>query len=157
MTHQVEFELRCCLCPRVHVGKVGVPDGWTETSLHSEAEFCPDHAIIDEWKSAQCPGCVAGWGECPLWKGFAYERYRHNMADTLTEAELRKVACGECPRRVNGTFFSNGQSFGELNISEKAAYAPGEALVQAIRDYWTKYPNCSPEYDPRKPAGNLTD
>jgi hypothetical protein len=150
MTHLVEFELNCCLCSRKHRGKIEVPDGWTETALASENEFCPDHAVIDEWKSAQCPGCVSGWGECGLWKGFAYERYRHSMGDILSEPELRQVACGKCPRRVNGTFFvstPNGQ-FGEMDISERAETPAGEALVAAIREYWVRYPKCSPDYVP---------
>jgi hypothetical protein len=145
------INISCCLCSEKHKAKADVPNTWCiDSQIDVENGFCPDHSIIDEWRSAQCPGCVSGWQDCGLWKGFAYERYRHTMRDTLSEAELKAVACGTCPRRVNGTFGMSDGRLTDFDLSKKAETASGEAFVQAIRDYWLKYPKCAPSYDPSK-------
>lgn len=144
--------VNCCLCAKRTVAKFQVPDGWIADDTDIEDGFCPAHAPIDEWRSAQCPGCVSGWGECGLWRGFAFERYRHNKHETLNERELMVIKTGTCPRRVNGTFGVFGGRQVDINLSERAETTSGAALVKAIKAYWRKYPKCSPEYDPERAA-----
>jgi hypothetical protein len=145
------INITCCLCSAKHKAKAQIPDAWCiDSEIDVENGFCPDHAPIDEWRASQCPGCVGGWMDCGLWKGFAYRRYRHNMNETLNEIELATVKAGTCPRRVNGTFGVSGGLVHAIDLSERAETNAGKALVDAIKSYWLKYPNCAPSYDPRK-------
>lgn len=145
------INISCCLCEKKHKTTANVPDTWAvNDEIDIEDGFCPDHALIDEWKSAQCPGCVSDWRDCEMWNGFAYERYHHNMHETMNEKELMVIKTGTCPRRVNGTFGVFGGRQVDINLSSRAETKSGAALVKAIKAYWRKYPKCAPGYDPTK-------
>lgn len=137
---EIEVEISCCLCEATHKQNIQLPDGW-ETRYPGIDEgkgFCPKHSIIAEWAANQCPGCVGGWGDCGLWSAFAYESARSR---TLTDSDFAQIAKGICPKRTNGTFvFSSKEGMERIDLSEPADTESGIAFVQAIKDYWAKYP-----------------
>ena len=97
--------------------------------------FCPDHAAVMPFFAAQCPGCVAGWPDCPLHEAFAY---RHGRAPKLSEQERAYMLAGGCPRRVNGTFsadLAEGVRIASLNVSDPAPKESAAALLAAIDAY----------------------
>ncbi len=149
----IKIEITCCLCSAKEQRQIELP-GWTDTDVDFDEGFCPAHAAVENFRSAQCPGCVSSWKECGLWKGFAFERYRHNMQETLTERELEIIASGKCPRRINGTMsFSAGQ-MKDIDLSTPAEKEAGAALLAAIQEYWKRYPVCAPTFDPRTTERN---
>lgn len=134
----MEITLSCCICPAVATFEaVGLPDDWEDVQLHDDGCFCPEHAVIEGFRSSQCPGCVETWRDCGLFRGFAY----HQMH--LTIPELEKIAQGTCPKRINGTIGAqvSGDSctLSELDVSEKATTEAGAALVAAILNYSRRY------------------
>ena len=128
--------LTCCLCSEGERLAADVPADWQIYGGIDVDGFCPRHAIIAVFKDAQCPGCVGGWGDCPLWDAFAYRDRR-----TLTEDDLAMIRCGVCPRRINGTLHGDARrgTIENLDLSEVAPAAAGEALARAIREYWERY------------------
>lgn len=134
----MEATIYCCLCPRKFTVALETPEGWAHQYDLIEDEtggFCPDHGIVKAWVDSQCPGCVGGWGDCGLWKGFAYS------SANLSEEDLEKIKTGHCPRRVNGTFSMDmiGKTMTDINLSNAAPVEAGEALAKAIGDYWLRY------------------
>ncbi len=133
-----EINVSCCLCPRSHKTHVDLPNDWRTKGTGSDIEdgFCPDHAQVADFAESQCPGCVGGWTDCDLWRGFAYSGRRD-----LTDNDFAVIRTGRCPRRVNGTFsFGGGMGVNEIDLSEQASIESGVALVNAIKDYWERYP-----------------
>lgn len=129
--------LHCDLCSKKKTLRA-VADGWKvrhdEIDIERKA-FCPDHAAVMPFFAAQCPGCVAGWPDCPLHESFAY---RHSRAPKLSEQERKYMLAGGCPRRVNGTFsadLAEGIRIAELNISDPAPKESAAALLAAIDAY----------------------
>lgn len=134
----VTVSISCCLCDADHKAEIVLPDGWTHRYSgidDEEAAFCPDHAKVAYFAAEQCPGCVSGWGDCPMWRAFAYDRR------TITPEDLAIIRTGRCPRRTNGTFGmgANGR-FKDINLSEVATSESGEAFARAIEDYCRRYP-----------------
>jgi len=133
------ISISCCFCLNGHKAEVELPEGWAHRFGGIDDEdngFCPDHALVADFAAAQCPGCVGGWGDCGLWGAFAYAARR-----SLTEADFAILRSGRCPKRVNGTFgVTAGGSAHTINLSDLASPEAGEALAQAISDYWIKHP-----------------
>ena len=129
----------CGLCSEKHEVKIAMPEGWAHRygGVDDERDgFCPRHAKVAEFAESQCPGCVSGWGDCPLWSAFAYEGRR-----SLTEADFATIRAGHCPKRINGTVtFSPAVGMSTLDLSKRAPPEAGAALEQAVRDYWIAYP-----------------
>lgn len=135
---ECEVTVSCAFCSSEHEQKIVLPDGWKARYDGADVEnaFCPQHSAAESWTDAQCPGCVAGWGDCPLWDAFAHDQR------TLTEEELGQVERGICPKRINGTLMvSNPGGVTSVNLSEQAPTEAGEAMAGAIKDYWTNYPS----------------
>lgn len=135
----IPVEVGCCLCSEKIKVEIPAPDGWTcgEYDFDVENALCPKHAIIEKFKQSQCIGCVSEWCDCSLWNGFAYTGRRD-----VTEADLDQLRRGVCPRRTNGTF---GVDMGKrqiekIDLSEQAPADAGNALADAILDYWREYP-----------------
>lgn len=133
------------MCENSHKETVTIPDGWETRYDGTDIEngFCPDHAIIAEFAADQCPGCVGGWGDCPLFDAFAYSTSGNSGAKygtkPLSSDDHQSLRDGFCPRRVNGTFEAiSGSGVKEINISEQAKNG-GEALSVAIQAYVEKY------------------
>lgn len=102
-------------------------------TIYEDKAFCPKHSIIDEWRHAQCPGCVGSWGDCGLWESFAFR------GATITEGQLKQIECGTCPFRINGTFGFSGGQFIDMDLADKAPDESGVALAVAIREYVERY------------------
>ena len=129
--------VNCCLCEDSHVTSIDIPDGWKTCYEGEEIDdgFCEKHAIIKEFADSQCPGCVGLWTECELWASFAYREKR-----ALSSRDMEAIRSGVCPKRMNGWISFNSISGPEdFDFSERASPKSGEALVEAIREYWDKY------------------
>ncbi len=135
----IPVEIYCCLCAAKVKTEIPTPAGWTcgEYGHDIEDALCPQHAIIEDFKSSQCVGCVGDWGECPLWESFAYSKCRNILVQ-----DLEQIRRGVCPRRVNGTFGFDlhARKFEELNLSEHAPSPAGQALADAIEAYCRTWP-----------------
>ena len=61
----------------------------------------------------------------------------------MTDADLDQLRRGVCPRRTNGTFGVNLYKRGieEINLSQQAPDDAGNALADAILDFWRAYPD----------------
>jgi hypothetical protein len=130
--------ISCGFCPTSHEQTIVVPDGWATRYSGTDVEngFCPAHSAAEPFVDAQCPGCVAGWGECPLWDGFAFDERK------LTQEDMAQVERGVCPKRINGTLMvRNPGGVESINLSEQAPTEAGVAMAGAIKDYWANYPS----------------
>lgn len=132
-----KIELSCCFCSAGYSVEFTPPRGWAD-KLDFEIDvdercFCPDHADAAEFLDAQCPGCVGGWGDCPLYRAFAFQRL------TLTTDEFARIEDGFCPRRVNGTSMIQSGTIESLDLSDQASEESGRAMARAIKDYCNEY------------------
>ena len=135
---EVELSVHCCMCSKESKHKVTLPEGWAHCygGIDDEGNgFCADHAEIAEFAESQCPGCVGGWGDCNLWRDFAYSDRRN-----LVPLDFISIERGVCPRRTNGTFAISPTGVEDINLSTEATTKSGVALALAIRDYWTAHP-----------------
>lgn len=119
-----------------HTHEIELPDGWAlrYDGIDEEKGFCPEHSPIQEWANAQCPGCVGGWGDCNLWRDFAYERQR-----SLSEGDLSLIRKGICPRRTNGSIEIVNGVIQQFDMSNIAPVGSGDAFADAILAYWDKF------------------
>lgn len=137
----MKISVNCCLCEARYETEVEPPTGWDHRygAIDNEGDaFCPKHAPVAEFAASQCPGCVGGWGDCPMWQAFAYSHGRD-----ITDDEFKKIESGVCPRRVNGTIgvrVGRKPTIEDLDLSDRATAAAGVAFAQAIREYCAKYP-----------------
>lgn len=132
----MEIELSCCLCHEKFITKIDIPDGWIERydTISSGNGFCPKHTQVGEFAKKQCPGCVGEWGDCDMWRSFAYNGRRG-----LTENDFAILRKGRCPKRTNGTMFLGPGGVKSINLSEVAEDAAGCAFADAIKEYSERY------------------
>ena len=126
------------MCSKETKHTIELPPGWAhryDAIDDEQSGFCPDHAAVAGFADDQCPGCVGGWGDCGLWRDFAFSGRRK-----LTPADFTSIECGKCPRRVNGTFTVSSAGVEDLDLSTVAKTEAGVALALAIKDYWAAYP-----------------
>ena len=140
---ELKISVYCSFCQNKHEAKIELPEGWAHSCGGIDDEengFCPDHADIAQFAGTQCPGCVGGWGDCDMWRAFAFPGSRRD----ITEQDIAQIEKGICPRRTNGTFgavFSYGKgSCGPIDLSENAGTEAGKAFADAIREYIQRYP-----------------
>lgn len=132
--NRVTVEATCCFCLESHETEVDFPDGWAVGSIYEGDALCPKHSKIAGFRE-NCSGCVACWGDCPLWKAFAYRECK------LTESDFAIIRQGRCPKRVNGTMeISPGTGVRRIDISSPALPGSGDALADAILEYLERYP-----------------
>ncbi len=134
----IKLTVDCCLCSAKHETVVALPEGWAHRYGRVDDTsdgFCPDHAKIAEFATAQCTGCVGGWGDCPLWTSFAYTHPR----EPITEEDLSVIEKGKCPRRVGGTMVFQAGQMEEINLSVVADNEAGLILAAAIRAYIERF------------------
>lgn len=134
----MKITIYCCLCNDKHESEIKLRAGWAhqyDGIDDDRSGFCPKHAPVAAFANAQCPGCVGGWGDCPMWAAFAYSGHRRNVGP----ADFEKIERGVCPRRVNGTIGVSAGKIEDLNISDRAPDAAGTAFAQAIKDYVARY------------------
>ena len=137
--------INCCMCDNKTEHSIDLPEGWDHKigGIDDEdAGFCPGHAAIKPFTDDQCPGCVGGWGDCGLWRAFAYERSR-----TINERHLSEIEKGRCPFRVNGSFcldVRNESIIKDDDLSERATTESGKALADGIRGYIERWPSHPP-------------
>lgn len=87
--------------------------------------LCPDHVDALGFLRDQCPGCVSGWGMCPMYMAIAHGR--------VSDDEIAAIRGGRCPHRVNGSFVvSVERGVAEEDMSVLSTH--GEAMIRAIRD-----------------------
>lgn len=136
---KLDLTINCCLCEAEHKSEIEMPEGWNHRygAIDDEqAGFCPKHSAVAAFAESQCPGCVGGWGDCPMWQAFAYAGRQRTMGvDDYVALER-----GICPRRVNGTIGVSAGQREDLDLSETAPVESGSAFAAAIRDYIAKYP-----------------
>lgn len=131
-----EIQIDCSICPNTKVVTIELGDGWGNAeNVYYEKALCPDHIAIEPFIDNQCRGCVGGWRDCNLWRGFAHRDRRD-----LTERDFEVMRQGRCPRRTNGSMTFNSHT-GELTRGDYSSLAPeaGIALEKAIKDYWARY------------------
>lgn len=135
----MKITISCCLCSDKFETNVAIPVGWARhyDEIDDEQGFCPKHASVAAFAESQCPGCVGGWGDCPMWSAFAYSYGR-----TIGQKDYDMLERGVCPRRVNGTIGLDlrAGTVEDLNLNEQATVESGVAFAQAIKDYCAKYP-----------------
>jgi hypothetical protein len=139
---KVSITIGCCFCGSEHKTEIELPPGWKhcyggiEDYNHG---FCETHANVLPFMKDQCPGCVSGWGDCPMWRAFDHGRSR-----TITKNDLDTLRTGRCPRRLNGTIgvelSKHGSTTQELDISDTATAESGSAFADAIIAYCKEYP-----------------
>ena len=129
--------LSCSLCEQSHEVDIETPEGWVGRydGIDDEKAFCPKHSVIKEFSESNCRGCVGGWGDCDMFRSFAYLYDRD-----ITKDELTTVESGVCPRRTNGTFSVSSGEVAEIDLSETGTTESGKAFANAIREYMEKYP-----------------
>lgn len=145
MSDMLEVSLHCGLCGESHEQKIPMPEGWDShyRSVSDEAAFCPTHAPVAAFADSQCPGCVGGWGDCPLWQSFAYHKC------DLTADDFRTLETGVCPKRVNGTMMFSGGTKTDIDLRDPPIAEAGKALATAIRAYALKYHKQEITHGPR--------
>lgn len=134
----MKVTISCCLCSNKHEQTFDMPSGWEHRydGIDDEsAGFCPDHAKVSAFAESQCPGCVGGWGDCPMWEAFS-SSYRRDIGPD----DYKAIECGICPRRVNGTIGFNRGIIEKIDLSERAPVESGKAFADAIKAYCAKYP-----------------
>ena len=139
---ELEVSLYCGLCSTKHEQKIPMPAGWDSRyqSVSDEHAFCPAHAKIADFADSQCPGCVGGWGDCSMWKSFAYRTLE------LTAGDFKTLERGICPKRTNGTMmFSRESGMKDIDLRDPPSVEGGVALAQAIREYAKKYHEAAKE------------
>ncbi len=142
MEQVMKVILSCAFCSAKHSRELSDPHGWgLVDDMEQEFSHCPKHAAIEGFIDSQCPGCVSSWGDCGLWKSFAWAGKRRD----LTERELLTIRMGVCPRRVNGTLSVVREDGGtaevkNIDLSEQSSVEHGAALELAIRNYMVEYP-----------------
>ncbi len=133
-----KLDISCCLCLENASVEVQLPDGWMlhYKDVNTDNAFCPKHSVVREWADGNCSGCVGGWTDCTLFKDFAYRKRG------LTEADFAVIKTGRCPRRTNGTVMLNIRTgtMEDIDLTSPVPEGPGAALVQAIREYWVRWP-----------------
>lgn len=134
----MKLGIKCCLCStevKVEIDN-NLIKGWEVEDCTIERNcFCPEHAIIADFKNSQCSGCAGGWLDCSLQSVFT----KRNLE--LTDDDFKLIESGICPKRVSGTFRVNlGSSLKieEIDQSERASVESGKALAKAIKDYRRK-------------------
>ena len=136
----MEVKVYCCMCENTFETEVDMPKGWAHQYDAMEEEengFCPKHSLIATgFCDQQCVGCVGGWGDCDLWRAFAYTSSR-----SITEKDLMVIKTGHCPYRVGGTIAVGPFGVRKIDISERGETAAGKLLAKSIRDYIKAYPS----------------
>lgn len=132
----MKIHLSCDFCTTHQSTEIELPDGWATDEDKDLNGLCPDHAAVRPFIKDQCPGCVGGWRDCPLWEAFTYGDGRGRP---LNDDDFKAIDAGICPRRVNGTFSIGPQGMERIDLSERAPSKAGKALSQAIRDYVKTY------------------
>lgn len=131
---EIKLTITCSLCREKTETDVTIEDGWSvggEEIYEEDGGLCPKHSIIEDFIANQCPGCVGGWGDCPLFKAFAYRE------ESLSANDFATLENGTCPKRINGTFMAmRDTGIKEMDLSNSAPVESGRALAEAIRDYW---------------------
>jgi hypothetical protein len=132
----LRIAISCCLCDQEFKAECEPPPGWEYeyAEVGNDKGFCPKHAAVLDFVNSQCPGCVGGWMDCPLWQAFAYTH-----SQDIDAEDFAKIETGICPRRVNGTMSVGARGIEDLDLSERAPVESGIALAQAIRDYCERY------------------
>jgi hypothetical protein len=92
--------------------------------IEVDSGFCPEHKDIAMFTSKQCIGCVGSWGDCDLFKDFAYSNRN------LVEGDFDILRKGICPRRTNGTLMFNSGTglLKRIDLSETSDTKVGMAL-----------------------------
>jgi hypothetical protein len=131
----LKVSVSCGLCGENHEQAITLPPGWETRYGGTDVEnaFCPKHAVVAQFASSQCPGCVGGWGDCPLWQAFAYSKL------DLTAGDFRTLENGICPKRVNGTLMVENGKMTNVDLRDPPAVEGGKALALAIHEYAEKY------------------
>jgi hypothetical protein len=130
----IKLEASCCMCAQTTKVDVPLSEGWRirYNIIYEEAAFCPQHSLIESFLEEQCPGCMCGWPQCPMFEAFAY-----SGQETVTDADYETLERGICPRRANGTMtldpLANGRAE-NVDLSSPAVEG-GVALASAIRQY----------------------
>lgn len=133
------IDLYCLVCGEHFESEVEsiIPEGWGNRFMYlcDEDSFCPKHSDMLSFLGDQCPGCVATFPDCPLYKAI-FTRY-----PDITSSEMKVIEGGVCPRRVNGTFMvsSDGKSLEveDTNISDVSK--DGMAFANGIREYLSEW------------------
>lgn len=128
----MKIELLCAFCRETFTTEIELL-GWAVrySSIGEEHAFCPKHALVEDFFSAQCTGCVGGWSDC------SFHRDLYSEPTRIEEKDMAMIRSGFCPRRTNGSFMLGPSAGGRLesfNISDQASAESGEALVNAILD-----------------------
>lgn len=134
---KVEITTYCVMCSEKTKNSIELAEGWAHVvgAIDDEQDgLCPKHAAIKDFKDSQCSGCVGGWGECDLFRDFAY-----SGKVKMTDEDFERIESGICPRRTNGTFSISGRHLNEIDMSEKAPPEAGKLLVTAIKEYIETY------------------
>jgi hypothetical protein len=141
MDDKLEVSLFCGLCGERHEQKIPMPAGWDSPyrSVSDEHALCPKHRPVKAFIDSQCPGCVGGWGDCDLWRGFAYRKLE------LSAGDMRALQVGICPKRTNGTFSVSDGKVEQLDLRDGPAVEGGKSLLVAIQEYSAKYHGSSLE------------
>jgi hypothetical protein len=137
---RLTVDMSCTLCSDKFQHEFDMPAGWY--SRHDTVDIedhglCPKHESIAPFLESQCPGCVGGWGECDLFKAFAYSSAKR----PLTEGDRRLLTLGYCPRRTNGTMSVNVKTgrVEDIDLTSGPEVAAGTALLAAIDEYTARY------------------
>jgi hypothetical protein len=133
---KINVAVDCCLCSNTHRTSINIPENWSHIYGGIDDEqhaFCPAHSDIMEFVRSQCSGCVGGWGDCGLWRAFAYSKL------DLTNEDFLSIEKGICPKRVNGTFGFSQDGIEKIDLSQKVSVKSGVALSIAIKEYAEKY------------------
>ena len=140
MTDRLEVRYTCCLCIEADVIDIDIPEGWEvlyETT--DKTAFCPKHKAVKDFVDAQCPGCVGGWMDCPMWSAF-----QSDAKLPITPHDIDMIKSGICPRRVNGTFMTLADKMQKLDLSNQASLESGNAFADAILEYMEHYSTGKP-------------
>ena len=136
----MKFEMSCAMLCAERQTVEAPSNGWTNTygsdELDVEGEaFCPKHVPLTDWVHSQCSGCVGGFGDCDLFRAFAYSKME------LSETDMKSIEHGICPRRVNGTivYDATNKRYIPTDFATIAEDVAGKLLADSIREYSEKW------------------
>lgn len=120
---KITLKLKCCLCQKTVTKALTVAENWQvayENVVEEDLAFCPTHAPVEAWRKENCSNCKESFGNCSLWKAFAYKN------KTMKHEDYVLLEDGFCPKK-------NGRD--PLLVKTSEVRKGGYILSEAIKHY----------------------
>ena len=132
----MKISIYCIMCNKQYEQDVLLSEDFTTIDgdyIETERGLCPKHAKLKQWIDTQCDGCAGGFGDCNLWKSFAFPS---GYTSKISESDFESIESGVCPRYTTGSInFINGKIFEDEFSHDVAPVDVGKFFADEIREY----------------------